>query len=188
MIVGLNDYNNRDLAILHKGDTIAATITDEMSASGWSGGQFGRWVDNGSGQPCLAIADGRYCGFFAFGSNELGDEWTAITNQNTTYDYVVLFFGGNVFYTRTYERYGYLARNGLGPMTPLVYTPQDALFISENGKITTENESDFAIFPPHNFPDGTPVPADSFVFFGVCVVPPSSANNNYICVQTNFGV
>lgn len=186
-MTGLRDYLNRDLAFLHKGDTITAKITPALAAIGWSGGQFARWVDDGSGEFTLDIADGRYCGFFGFGSDESADQFTAMTNQNTTYDYVVLFFGGNVCYTRTYEVYGYMARHSLGPVVPLVYEANQALYISENGKITNEDESDTALFPIHTFPDGSPIVA-RFVFFGICGVPPSTASLNYIGIQTNFGV
>jgi len=162
-------------------------IAPHLSTRGWAGGEFFRWVDIGNGTPCVDIADGRYCGFSAFGSSEDGDQYTAMTNQNTVYDYANLYFGGTFFYTRTYERYGYMARHGLGPMVPLVYTSSQYLYVSENGRITPEDESDFVIFPPHPFPDGSPILA-RFVFFGVCSVPPQAACKNYIGVQTNFGV
>jgi len=179
---------SRDLVILYKGDTITAQVRDDMAAAGWAGGQFGRWVVDASGFPTLALADGRYCGFFLFGSSEAGDQYTAMTEQNPHYKYVVLGFGGNVFYTRTFEQYGYLARHGLGPMVPLSYEPQQILYVSENGKITPENESDLATYGIHNFPDGTPVPDMSFTFFGICAVPPMAKTNQYMCIQTNFGV
>jgi len=178
---------DRDLVILHKGDTIPVKISDALAASGWAGGQFCRWIDDGSGDLTVALADGRYCGFMPFGSSESGDQYTAMTNQNPTYKYVVMFFGGNVVYTKTYETYGYLARHGLGPLTPIVYIPNQSLYISENGKITNEDESDFAIFPPHTFPDGSPILV-RFVFFGVCAVPPQTSTKFYLATQTNFGV
>ena len=186
-MIGLQDALNRDLVILHKGDTLPCAISPHLAERGWAGGEFLRWVDGGNGQLTLDIADGRYCGFAAFGSSESGDQFTALTNQNTTYDYVVLFFGGNVAYTRTYERYGYMARHGLGPMVPLVYKPMTILYISENGRITPEDESDFGTFPPHTFPDGDPILV-RFVFFGICCVPPSDFTKQYIGIQTNFGV
>lgn len=178
---------DRDLVVLHKGDTITVAISSTLAVSGWAGGQFCRWVDEGTGELTVAIADGRYCGFLPFGSSESGDQYTAMTNQNSTYRYATMFFGGNIFYTRTYEVYGYLARHSLGPVVPLVYGVGQFLYVSENGKLTTEDESDFGIFPPHPFPDGTPITV-RFVFFGVCAVPPSAATKNYIAIQTNFGI
>lgn len=188
MIQNLKGYTNRDLVLFHKGDTLPMRITDTFARAGWAGGTFVRWVDDGTGQPALDKADGRYCGFFAFGSNETGDQYTAMTGQNPKYKYGILFFGGNFLATITYERYGYLARHSLGPMTPLVYSSQQVLYISENGLITTENESDTTLYPAHSFPNGDPMVPNSFVFFGVCSLPPSAASDNYLFAQTNFGV
>ena len=187
MITNLTNVLDRDLVFLHKGDSMPVAIVDDLAIRGWLGGEFLRWVDAGTGMPTVDIADGRYCGFAGFGSAETGDQYTAMVTQNIVYDYVNLFFGGNYIYTRTYERYGYLYRHGLGPMVPLVYAANQALYISENGQITNEDESDFAIFPPHTFPDGTPILV-RFVFFGVCSVPPQAGSKYYIGCQTNFGV
>lgn len=184
LIVGLPDYMNRDLVLLYKGDSITSRISSDLTDSGWSGGQFARWVSDGSGQPCLGMSDGRFCGFMPFGSAETGDRWTSTADQNTTYGYAVLYFGGCFFYTRIYETYGYMARNSLGPMVPLTYTAQAKLYISENGKITTENESDLTVFPPHNDGDGNPVIDQDFESPGICSVPPSAASKQYIGVQT----
>lgn len=189
-INNLLNYQNRDLVILHKGDTIPVQITDSLAAAGWQGGQFCRWVTDPSGQPTVDIADGRYCAFFPFGSNELGDQLTSMTTQNVTYKYATIFFGGNIFYTSVYEVYGYEARHG-GPLVPLVYIPNNPLYISENGKITCEDESNMIVFggplPNHTFPNGDPI-TSRFVFFGSCVTPPAASTNQYLAVQTNFGV
>lgn len=186
-MAGLREILNRDLVFYHKGDTITPAVSADLAARGWAGGEFARWVDAGNGELTVDIADGRYCGFFGFGSDESGDQYTAITGQNTHYRYATVFFGGNVIYTRTYETIGYLGRNGLGPATPLVYEPNQHLYISENGRITNEDESDTILFPVHTFPDGSPITVP-FVFFGIVSVPPSAASLNYLGVQTNFGV
>ena len=190
-INNLLNYQNRDVAILHKGDTITVQITASLAAEGWLGGQFCRWVTDASGQPTVEIADGRYCAFFPFGSAELGDQLTAITTQNVTYKYATIFFGGNIFYTSVYEEYGYEARHDLGPDDPLIYVPNNPLYISENGKITIEDESNMVVFggtlPNHDFPNGDPI-TSRFVFFGSCVTPPAASTKQYLGVQTNFGV
>ena len=178
----------RDLVLMVKGDSFTVQIANGFDAEGWPGGQFVKYTTPVGGFPTVTKADGRYCGFMIFGSNEQADQFTSMTQQNVVYSYATLQFGGNVFYTRTYEEFGYLARNGLGPMVPLVYTPNQFLYISENGKITNENESDQALFPPHNFPDGTPVPDNSFIAFGLCFAPPQPATNFYIGCQSNIGV
>lgn len=178
----------RDLVLMVKGDSMTVQVSDELDAEGWAGGIFAKYTTPVGGFPTVTRADGRYCGFFIFGSDEQADQFTAMTRQNVVYSYVTLQFGGNVAYTRTFEEYGYLARNGLGPMVPLVYTPNQLLYISENGKVTNENESDLGVFGPHNFPDGTPVPDLSFVAFGLCFCPPMAVTNFYIGIQTNIGV
>lgn len=185
-MAGLYDSLTRDLVPLHKGDSITVKIASSLAASGWEGGTFVRWTDDGSGELTVTIANGLYCGFLPFGSEETGDGYASITGQNTHYKYATMFFGGNVFYTRVYETETYDSRNG-GPYAALTYTPNQALYISENGKITNQDESDPAVNPGGLFPDGTPITVP-FVFFGTVAVPPSSASRNYLGVQTNFGV
>lgn len=178
----------RDLVLMVKGDSFTVQVADELAQTGWAGGQFVKYTTPVGGFPTVNQADGRYCGFFIFGSDEQADQFTSMTQQNTLYNYAVLQFGGNVFYTRTFEELGYLARNGLGPAVPLVYTPNQFLYISENGKITNENESDQALFPAHNFPDGSPVVDNSFIAFGLCFCPPGPVTRGYIGCQSNIGV
>lgn len=186
-MAGLYDSLTRDLVVLHKGDTITVKTADALALSGWSGGQFVKWTDDGSGELTVAIADGIYCGFMPVGSDEIGDKYTALTENNPKYKFVVIFFGGNIFYTRTYETQTYKARHSIDPPTALVYTANQALYVSENGKITNQDESDLAVNPGGLFPDGSPIIVP-FVFFGVVAVPPSAATRQYISVQTNFGV
>ncbi len=189
MISNLLNYLNRDYCALHKGDSIPIKISAELAASGWAGGQFVRWIDDGSGEMCCSLADGRYCGFIPFGSDESGDQFTAITTSNTTYRWATLFFGGNVGYTQSYERYTYESRNGAGPLVALTYNVQQVLYVSENGKVTTENESDPGVNPGLLFPDGQPITPFSFFFFGICMVPPHAVKTKgYLGIQTNFGV
>lgn len=178
---------DRDLIMVHPGDSMPAKAVNALLRVGWLGGNFCRWVDGGDGQPTIDIADGRYCGFFRYGSNEQYEKYSVTQYSNLEYGYAVFGFGGNFVYTRIYERYGYLARHVLGPMAPLVYTANQYLYVSENGKITPEDESDFGIFPPHTFPNGDPI-TSRFVFFGVCAVPPSTITNQYLATQTNFGI
>lgn len=186
-MAGLYDKLTRDLVLLHKGDSITVKIDAALAASGWEGGQFARWTDDGSGELCVTIANGEYCGFMPFGSAETGDRYTSLTDSDVTYDKLVLYFGGNIFYTRVYETETYISRNGLGPTAYLTYEPNQKLYVSENGKITNQDESDLAVNPTGNFPDGTPI-TEAFQFFGIVAVPPSSATRDYLAVQTNFGV
>lgn len=181
----LLNYLDRDFAALKKADSFPAKASAALVASGWNGGQCARWVDDGNGFMCLALADGRYCGFMPFGSNESGDQYTALTDSGVTYKYVTLFFGGGIGYTRTYERDSYISRNGGGPLVPLVYMSQSILYVSGNGNITIENESDPLVNPDMVFPDGTAIPPFSFVPFGFCAVPPHAIKTKgYLGFQT----
>ena len=180
----LLDSLNRDLVLQRKGCTIPVLLDPSLAASGWQGGQFGRWVDSGDGQPMVTMADGRYSGVFLWGSGETGDMYTSMFPSFQRYGYTVLLWSSNWFYTRVYETYGYMARHSLGPMTPLVYKPGDAVYVSENGKITNENEGDFTVFPMHTYPNGDPI-LGPFNNAGFVVSPPYPAVNNYLGVQTN---
>ena len=173
--------------ILKKGTTFTVKLSSALAKRGWAGGTFVRQIiDLTSLDTCVDIADGRYCGFFVFGSNESGDQYTSMTQNNVTYGYAVMFWSGNIVYTKTYETMGYMGRNSLGPPTTLVYLPGQPLYVSQNGLITNENESDTGLFPAHDFPNGDPMTPLSFNSFGSCLVAPSALNNSYLMIQTNF--
>jgi hypothetical protein len=176
----------RDCSIFHKGDSMPMRINAAMAARGWRGGTFVRWIDDGTGDPCVTIADGRYCGFTPWGSNETADQYTSMTQTFPRNLFITLLFGGNYLATSTFETQTYAARHG-GPPAALVYTAQQFLYVSENGLITNQDESDIAVNPGHLFPDGTPI-VDRFLYFGIVSVPPSALTENRILVQTNVGV
>ena len=181
-IVNQKNYlRSRDCAIFRKSESITIKVSDAMVKRGWAGGSFVRWVNDGTGDPCVDIGNGTYCGFVPFGSNEVADQYTAMTNQNPTYKYVVLFFGGNLMGTISYEKYTYLSRHS-GPLVPLVYNANDFLYVSENGLITNQDESNSAVNPGGLFPDGSPI-LTPFTNFGVCAVPPVEQTDNYIIAQ-----
>jgi len=187
-ISNLNGYiTEREFSIFHKGDSMPMKIDSAMARHGWPGGTFVRWIDDGTGEPCTTIADGRYCGFTPWGSNEPADQYTSMTQQNPKYKYITLFFGGNFAATTTFETQTYKARHGLAPPTPLVYAPQSFLYVSDNGFPTTEDESDLLVNPGHLFPDGSPILVP-FLYFGLCSVPPSSFTDGRLYMQTNVGI
>lgn len=178
---------SRDMVLMVKGDSMTVVLDPSLVASGWTGGTFAKYTTTLTGFPTIAKSDGRYCGFFLFGSDEEADQLTGMELQNVVYSYAVLQFGGNVAYLRHYEKFGYAARHG-GPQVALVYTPNQLLYVSENGLVTNENESDLGVFGAHNFPDGTPVVDKSFIAFGLCFAPPSALTSDYIGIQTNIGI
>lgn len=187
-IANYTDYlNAREVAVFHKGDSMPVKIDADMAARGWLGGTFVKWVDDGTGQPCVTIADGRYCGFTPWGSNEPADQYNSMTQTNPKNGFITLFFGGNFMATSSYERYTYISRHGPGPLVPLVYAPQDFLYVSENGLITNQDESNPAVNPGHAFPNGDPI-VIPFLYFGLCSVPPSALTGWKLACQTNVGV
>ena len=186
-ITNLSGYNNRDCVLFHKGDTMPIKISATLATRGWVGGAFVRWGDDGTGEPGVDLANGTYCGFLPFGSNESGDQYTAITQTNVRSRTVSLYFGGNFLATTSYERYTYASRHGGGPLVPLVYSVQQFLYVSENGLLTNQDESDPAVNAGGLFPDGTPITV-RFLYFGICALPPSTLSNGYAYVQTNVGI
>jgi len=177
----------RDCSVFHKGDSMPAKIDAAMAARGWPGGSFVRWIDDGSGEPCVTLADGRYCGFSPWGSNEPADQYTSMTQTNPKNRFITLFFGGNYAATTSYERYTYISRNGPGPLVPLVYAPQQFLYVSENGLITNQDESNPLVNPGGLFPDGQPILVP-FLYFGIVSLQPSSQTSDRLYYQTNVGV
>jgi hypothetical protein len=183
-IANIEGYLTRDCSLLQKGDSIPVKLSSSLARRGWTGGTFVRWVDDGTGDPCVTLANGLFCAFLPFGSDEVGDRYTAMTRQNPTYRYATAYFGGNFMATTSYERYTYGSRNGPGPLVPLVYAPQQILYVSENGLITNEDESDPAVNPGGLFPDGSPILVP-FLNFGICSLQPMDKNNNRLFVLTN---
>lgn len=180
----LSQYLNRDCAVLHKGIMWTPKLSANLIKRGWQGGEMARFVDDGSGEPVIDIGNGIFSGFMPFGSNESGDQWTAMTGQNVRYGYAVMYFGGNIYYTQVYETQTYKSRHGLSATTYQTYTPNQPLYCSENGRITGEDESNTAVNPGHLFPDGTPIVLP-FNSFGICMaVPGGTENGNYIGVAS----
>lgn len=183
-MAGLYDALTRDLVFLYKGDNITVKTNPALTASGWDGGQFVRWYADGTGELTIALANGVFCGFLPFGSDEDSDQFTALTESDVTYKKAVLYFGGNIYYTRTYETETYKSRHAIDPYTPLVYTANQILYVSENGKLTNEDESDPAVNPGGLFPDGDPIVLP-FNPVGWTTVPPVVGTKNYLGVHTN---
>ena len=181
-VSNLENYLNRDLALLRKGDAISVKLHPNLIARGWTGGTFVRWVDDGTGDHAVDLANGLAAGYIPFGSDETGDRYTSIAGQNQRYGYATMCFGGAFFYTKIYERETYQSRNG-GPTAYLTYQANQPMYVSENGILTCEDESDPAVNPGGLFPDGNPIYV-RFNPIGVCVVTPSTNTNNYIGIQT----
>lgn len=164
----------RDCVIFYKGDTQTVAVDSTMVAGGWAGGQGVRWVDSSADERVVSYSNGLYGGFLVWGSDEEGDKFTSSTRSQPHYRYATMFSGGCLMSTNSYERYTYASRLS-GPLVPLVYAPQDILFLSLRGLWTKEDEPTLA---------GTPT-APAF-FTGFVAQRPKVDNNFFLGIQTSM--
>lgn len=130
----------RDCVVFFKGSSITVTVSNDMVAGGWPGGQGVRWAGVTGDERVVTYSQGQYGGFLVWGSDETGDRFTAMTRQQPAYRYATLFFGGSLMSTTSYEQYTYASRLAGGPLVPLTYTPNEVLYLSLRGLWTNEDE------------------------------------------------
>lgn len=164
----------RDCIVFFKGDTTTVTVSSDMVAGGWAGAQGVQWVGVVQDDRVVTYSSGLYGGFLVWGSDEPGDRYTAMTNQQTTYRYATMFFGGNLISTTTYERYTYASRLS-GPLVPLVYQPNEVLYLSLRGYWTNEDELTIS---------GSPLAPAFFVGFVAQI--PKLINRYWLGIQTSM--
>jgi hypothetical protein len=167
----------RDCILFFKGDTTTVTVSSAMVAQGWPGGQGVQWVGAVQDDRVVTYSSGLYGGFLLWGSDEPGDRYTAMTDQQTAYRYATMLFGGNLIATTTYERYTYASRVGGGPLVPLIYRPNDILYLSLRGYWTKEDELSQQI--PSN-------PLAPAFFVGFVAQIPKSLNGFWLGIQTSM--
>lgn len=129
----------RDCYTLVKGETITVTVDTSMATLGWPGGIGVQWTPAGSDTLTVTTSNGYVSGFLLWGSNEAGDQFTAMTRNQPYYRFAVLCMGAWVMLTQQYEQYTYASRQ-VGPLVPIVYKPTDALLFSLRGFWTKEDE------------------------------------------------
>ncbi len=110
-----------------------------------------------------------------WGSDERGDDYTAITRQQLVYQYATMFSGGCLISTSSYERYTYASRIGPGPLVSLVYGSNDVLYLSLRGLWTKEDELTLS---------GDPL-APAF-FTGFVAQLPKVTNRYFLGIQTSM--
>lgn len=162
---------SRDCILFQKGDSITVVVSQAMLDGGWAGGQGVRWVDTGSDALVVDYGDGHFGGFLLWGSDESADQFTAMTRNQLVYQFAVMFIGGNILSTRTYERYTYASRTGGGPLVPIAYYPNAPVYQSLRGLWTIENERTLA---------GLPDPSEHC---GWVVQLPKPNNDHFLGVQ-----
>jgi len=168
-------FRSRDCIVFFKGDTTTVTVSSVMVSGGWAGGQGVQWAGAIGDDRLVTYSQGLYGGFLIWGSDEAGDDYTAITRQQPTYRYATMLFGNNLMATRTYERYTYASRIGGGFPVLLVYQPNDVLRLSLRGLWTKEDELTLS---------GSPLAPSPLV--GYVAQIPKPLNNEFLGIQVSM--
>lgn len=168
-------FRSRQCVAFFKGDSQPVVISPAMEAGGWVGGQAVQWVVNPADEPMVTYSSGLYGGFLLFGSDEPGDDFTAMTRSQPAYRYATFGSGGWLISTSSYEQYTYTSRIGGGPLVPLVYGINDPVYFSLRGLWTREDELTLSASPLQ--------PA---FFTGMVAQIPKAMNNYYLGVQTSL--
>jgi len=132
------------------------------------------YVDSSVDEFQVDVSDGRLGGFMLWGSDEVGDDLTAMTRNQLTYRFGVMLSGAALFATTSYERYTLASRTS-GPLIPLTYTINQSLYLSARGLWTNEDEATILALPH--------APND---LAGVVAQVPKSLNDFYLSIQTTM--
>lgn len=165
---------SRDCNVYFKGDSQTVVLSSAMVAGGWPGGQGVQWAPSVGDERTVTYSNGLYGGFLVWGSDEVGDRYTAMTRNQPHYRFATMFFGGCLMSTSSYERYTYASRLS-GPLVPLVYGICDPLFLSRRGLWTKEDEMTLASDPK----------APAF-FCGFVAQTPKASNRFFLSIQTSM--
>jgi hypothetical protein len=172
---GIDLIRGRDCIVLSKGPAHNIAVDEAMIAGGWVGGQGVQWVAANVDEPTVTYSGGLFGGFLIWGSNESADQYTAMTGNQPLYGHAVMMAGRSIISTSAYERYTYASRTGGGPLVPLVYHPQDALYFSLRGLWTNEDELSLS---------GSPLAPAVLTGF-VCQLP-KPVNQFYLGIHTRL--
>ena len=165
---------SRDCVVYYYGDRQTVAVSAAMVTGGWAGGQGVQWADSITDERLVTYSNGLYGGFLVWGSDEVGDRFTAMTRQQLVYRYATMFSGGCLISTTSYERFTYASRLA-GPLVPLVYAPNDVLYLSLRGLWTKEDELTLS---------GNP--AAPCFFTGFVAQVPKTSNSSFMGIQTSM--
>lgn len=173
---GIDLIRSRDCVVFTKGDASTFSVSRAMLSGGWVGGQGAQW-DNFTDpdNPILTYSSGLFGGFMLWGSSEVADQYTAMTNQYLYYGYGVLMAGRCIISTVAFEQYTYASRHAGGPFVPLTYSPSQPLFMSLRGYWTNEDELTLS--------GSGLAPA---LYCGLVVQVPQTVNEFRLGIQTKF--
>lgn len=173
---GLDIPRSRDCVIFFKGDVYTMSVSSAMLAGGWVGGQGFQWdVYSNPDKPIVTYSSGQFGGVMLWGSSETADLFTAMTGQFFKYGYGVQMVGRAILSTIAYEQYTYASRHAGGPFVPIVYGPNDPLFMSLRGYWTKEDEINLSSDP-----------RGSAILCGFVCQLPKSVNQMRLGVQTKL--
>jgi hypothetical protein len=165
---------SRDCVVFFKGDNQTVAVSSNMVARGWPGGQGVQWDSSTNDELIVTYSDGLYGGFLIWGSDEVGDDYSAMTRAQPHYRFATMFSGSCMIATSSYERYTYASRVS-GPLVPLTYAAQDVLYFSKRGLWTKEDELALSSDPR----------APAF-FVGFVTQVPKPINRNFLGIQTSI--
>jgi hypothetical protein len=166
---------NRECVTLFRGDAYFCEVSDALAASGWHGGQGVQWSADPADGFFVTNSDGYYAGFMLWGSDESGDDHTAMTRNQIYYKFGTLCAGGWLIMTTSVERYTWASRQ-IGPLVEITYAESDRLVFSLRGYWTKEDEFTLSGDPraPNNY------------YIGFVVQVPSESNGHYMTIQTSI--
>lgn len=166
---------SRDCIILVKGDAYPVTVSAAMAAGGWQGGQGVQWVASVKDEFLVTYSDGYYAGFMLWGNDESSDQYTAMTRNQSAYQFGTVGAGGWHILTRSFEKYTYASRQA-GPLVPITYNASDRLVFSLRGFWTKEDEWTLS---------GDPRAPNSY-FIGFVSQAPTATTDFYMGIQVSI--
>lgn len=165
-------FRTRDVIVFGKGDTFTVNVDDSLVASGWTGGTGAMYKASTKDEILVERSDGLYAGFLLWGSDEVPDDFTAMTRNQLTYKFAVVGAGGWLMATTSYERFTFASRSA-GPLVPLTYSASDRLVFSLRGLWTKEDEWTLSGDPR--------APNDYFI--GYVAQAPTAERNDFMTIQ-----
>lgn len=166
---------SRECVVLLKGDAYFCEVSDSLVASGWHGGQGVQWYNDPKDGFFVTASDGYYAGFMMWGSDESGDDHTAMTRNQLYYKFGTLCAGGWVIMTTSFEVFTYASRQA-GPLVRIAYQESDRLVFSLRGYWTSQDEWSLS---------GDPRAPNSY-FIGFVMQAPTAANDYFMTIQVSI--
>jgi hypothetical protein len=131
-------FRSRDCVVFYKDDAYTVAVDDTLVSEGWVGGQGVQWVASSS-EFTVTRSIGFFGGFLVWGSDEDGDRYTAVTQNQLYYRFATMLSGACLISTSTYEQHTWSSRQA-GPLVPNTFAANQKLYLSLRGYWTPEDE------------------------------------------------